>query len=98
MKSPLGWSLLGPSFKCNCTVSSNDKNVYYVSTLRNNFEEDDRNFIYESHRDFSNIQFQCYDEDNYYLKPILMYDFKVYRMLKSSIKLVDDRVTTTLEI
>ena len=82
--------MLGPCSKFNCTVSSSDKNVYYVSTLRNNFEEDDRNFIYESRRNFSNIQFQCYDEDNYYSKPISINDFKVYRMLKSSIKLVDD--------
>ena len=65
VKSPLGWSLLGPCSKFNCTVSSSDKNVYYVSTLRDNFE-DDRNFIYESRKNFSNIQFQCYDEDNYY--------------------------------
>ena len=90
VKSPLGWSLLAPCSKFNCTVSSSDKNVYYVSTLRDNFEEDDRNFIYESRRNFSNIQFQCYDKDNYYSKPISMNDFKVYRMLKSSIKLVDD--------
>ena len=92
VKSPLGWSLLGPCSKFNCTVCSNDKNVYYVSTLRDNFEEDDRNFIYESRRDFSNSQFQCYDEDNFYLKSISMNDFKVYRMLKSLIKLVN---TTT---
>ena len=90
VKSPLWWSLLGPCSKFNCTVSSSDKNVYYVSTLSDNFEEDDRNFIYESRRDFSNSQFQCHDEDNYYSKPISMNDFKVYRMLKSSIKLVND--------
>ena len=52
VKSPLGWYLLGPCPKFNCTVSSSDKNVYYVSTLCDNFEEDDRNFIYESRRDF----------------------------------------------
>ena len=78
VKSPLGWSLLGPCSKFNCAVSSSDKNVYYVSTLRDNFEEDDRNSIHESRRNFSNIQFQCYDEDNYYSKPISMNDFKVY--------------------
>ena len=89
VKSPLGWSLFGPCSKFNCTVSSSDKNVY-ISTLCDNFKEDDKKFIYESWRDFSNSQFECYDEDNYYLKPISINDFKVYRMLKGSIKLVDD--------
>ena len=41
VKSPLGWFLLGPCSKFNCTVSSSDKNVYYISTLRDNFEEYD---------------------------------------------------------
>ena len=51
VKSPLGWSLLGPCSKFNCTVSSNDKNVNNVSTLRDNFEEDDRN-LYMNHQKF----------------------------------------------
>ena len=36
---------------------SSDKNVYYVSTLRDNFEEDGRNFVYESRRDFQIVSF-----------------------------------------
>ena len=46
--------------------------------------------MHESRRGFSNCQFQCCDEYTYYSKPISINNCKVYRMLKSSIKLVND--------